>query len=568
MHLASCFKQFIDELSYLSIVYNELVWFTFVFLSSISLMQVYTVPLEATQQFSSLVLDYINGDEFLKGFYSYSPVLKSYEEKILERIQVDTNREVLVDGLKEQYSLLNSPVGSKVNQNLGLLSNKNTFTITTGHQLNLMTGPLYSIYKILTVIKITEILSEKFPQYKFIPVFWMASEDHDIDEIDHLFVKSRKYEWKTSDAGAAGRLSTNSLSELFSEMKTQAPELELSLLFNSMEKAYLSHDNLAKATFEVINSLFGEYGLVVIDADRLSFKKLLLDEFKADLLDEKVHGQVTHANTQLSKKYKLLVNPREINLFYLLKNQRERIVKNESNEYVVQNTDIKFSQKEILEELNNHPDRFSPNVIMRTIYQEKLLPNLSYVGGPGEISYWLQFKSAFKKLSIPYPILQLRCGFVLIDKKGQKLRKQLNLEYNDLFQDINILIENSIVDKSKLLNFEQVEEQIRKVYEAIELIGSDIDKSLVYPIRGECQKSVNSVSKLQKKFIRALKRKDDKAISRLHELQKQLFPNGVFQERLQNILTFSSIDHQKLIEVLYNNTEPFSKDLKIIELDE
>jgi uncharacterized protein YllA (UPF0747 family) len=155
-----------------------------------------------------------------------------------------------------------------------------------------------------------------------------------------------------------------------------------------------------------------------------------------------------------------------------------------------------------------------------------------------------------------------------LDKKGQKLIKQLEIGHEDMFLEKDQLISGKIIDRSKLLDFEKIEDQIRKVFESVELTGGDIDETLVFPVRGECQKAVNSISKLQKKFIRALRKKDEKTISRLIELKEKIFPNGVFQERLQNVLTFSAINHSELIDTIYDNSEPFNQDYKIIELDE
>jgi bacillithiol synthase len=359
--------------------------------------------------FSPIIVDYLNEESALKPLYNRFPDIKNFESLIQEK-QINFNdnvnkRRILVDELTNQYSNL---VSSETTlNNIKLLNNSNTFTITTGHQLNLFTGPLYFLYKIISTINLCKELKSNYPHQNFVPIYWMATEDHDFEEINYFSFKGKKFRWNKETSGPVGRLSTDGLNEVFTFFaKEIGSGKNAEFLKNLFEQSYVKHSNLADATRYLANELFGNYGLVILDADNRNLKKVFSSYIKSELLQKKSFDKVNETIAKLHD-YTIQVNPREINLFYILDQLRDRIIF-ENDIYKVNNTTIKFSQSEILVELENFPERFSPNVILRPLYQEVILPNLCYIGGGGEIAYWLELKSTFELHQVTFPILMLR----------------------------------------------------------------------------------------------------------------------------------------------------------------
>ena len=356
------------------------------------------IPFKNTGYFSSLICDYLDQKSNLKQFYNRFSSLEDFKAQINEKklSYKKESRTVLVSSLKKQYE--NIETSELTNNNLEFLKSDNTYTITTGHQLNLFTGPLYFLYKIISAINLSNALKAKYPENNFVPVYWMATEDHDFDEINYFNFKGKKFQWNREAGGAVGELSTEGLDAIF---KMFSQDLGVSknaaALKDIFEKAYLNHNNLADATRFLANELFKDYGLVIMDANDKALKHLFIPYVKEELLNQTSFKTVSVTNSKLSnisEHYKIQVNPREINLFYLKDNLRERIVF-EDDDYKVLNTNIIFSKFEIQKMILEYPERFSPNVIMRPLYQEVILPNLCYIGGGGELAYWMQLKDYF-----------------------------------------------------------------------------------------------------------------------------------------------------------------------------
>ncbi|MEP5912547.1 MAG: bacillithiol biosynthesis cysteine-adding enzyme BshC, partial [Flavobacteriaceae bacterium] len=359
-------------------------------------MEVDCIPFKDTGFFSKLICDYLDQGKDLEPYFNRFPTLENFKHQLKEKEAnfPASHRPILVKALKKQYQ--DFTVTEATESNISLLEYNNAFTVVTGHQLNLFTGPLYFLYKIISTINLTAQLKQKHPEYEFVPVYWMATEDHDFDEINYFNFKGQKVQWNKEVSGAVGQLKTNGLDEVFqifaTELGNTANANELKNLF---QKAYLKHANLSDATRFLANELFGTHGLVIIDGDDVELKKLLVPFAQQDIFENTPFQKVSETIKELSKvssDYAIQVNPREINYFYLVEGIRERIVEKDGN-FHINNTEIMFSADELKAELNNHPERFSPNVIARPLYQEVILPNLCYIGGGGELAYWLELKS-------------------------------------------------------------------------------------------------------------------------------------------------------------------------------
>lgn len=516
--------------------------------------------------FSSLITDYLDERPELKGLYNRFARLENFEGQLLEKQSNfnDAHREVLVSVLRKQYADI--AVSDLVNQNIGALGTSNSFTITTGHQLNLFTGPLYFLYKIISTINLTKELKAKYPAYNFVPVYWMATEDHDFEEINYFNFKGKKFRWNRDSSGPVGRLDTEGLDEVFEifslELGSGNNASEIKRLF---KEAYLNHGTLADATRYLANAIFGEYGLVIIDADVTDLKREFIPYMKEELLSQVSYKAVSGSIEKL-KKYTVQVNPREINLFYIEDDLRERIVL-EDGVYKVNDTEIRFSESEILDLLDSNPEKFSPNVIMRPLYQEVILPNLCYIGGGGEIAYWLELKSFFDCVGVTFPMLLIRNSVLLSSEKQVKKADKLNLSWSDLFMNQSVLLNNKIKILSEFpIDFSQQKQFLEKQFEDLNAIALLTDKSFTGAVKAQETKQLKGLVNLEKRLLKAQKRKHSEELERITDLQNELFPRRGLQERQANFSEFYLEAGNSLIQKLFVSLKPLDNKFEIIVL--
>lgn len=521
-------------------------------------MRLEKIPLgETGNNFSPVFLDYLEANPSLSPFYNEAPHLENFGSRIRSRKFPDAARNTLYEALSEQYRGINpSP---QLSRHLALLKEKNTFTVTTGHQLNIFSGPLYFIYKIVTVINCCKKLKAQYPGYHFVPVYWMASEDHDFEEINHFTLFGKVHTWKTEQKGAVGRFSPKSIARILEEMP-EKPEL--------FEKAYLKHDTLADATRYFVNELFGEYGLVVVDGDNKRLKSAFAGIIKEDILHQTSNPLVEKTSGLLSEMgYKTPVHPREINFFYLKEGLRERIIK-EGDLFKIHNTGITFSATEIVREVEEHPERFSPNVVLRPVYQEKILPNLAYIGGPAEVAYWLQFKAVFDHFQIPFPIVMPRNFALIINKTVARKFHKLGISLSDIFMDRQALKNKFIAAHAENgITLEKEKEAIAAVFDGMKKKAGKIDKSLTGFIGSEESKSLKSVDNIARRLKKSEEQKHQTALQQLENMKEKLFPGGRLQERTENFLNFY-INEPGLISFLVDRLDPFDYRFNVIFEDE
>jgi bacillithiol biosynthesis cysteine-adding enzyme BshC len=527
-------------------------------------MQAKYITYQQTNSFSSVVLDYIDGKDKLESFYQYSPTLQGFEKAIEDR-RFSGDRNLLVDTLKRQYAKLNP--SALVAQNINLLADDRTFTITTGHQLNIFTGPLYFIYKIITAIKLAADLKKEYPAYNFVPVYWMATEDHDFEEINHVKAEDKKISWQTKAAGATGRINTKSIMEALAAYKGYLGISENGQkLADLMENAYTGNHTLANATRELVDGLFGVKGLICMDADDAALKAQFSPVIYRDITEQNSFKLINKSSEALEQAgYKPQVNPREINFFYMDDQLRERIVE-ENNEYKVLNTSISFTKETLKNEIDQHPERFSPNVVMRPVYQEVILPNLAYIGGGAEVTYWLQLKANFDFYGVPYPVLMLRNSAQIVDERSAKKMETLGITSASLFDTDEHLknqwIRANVVDD--LLTLESEQQAIIAIFEQIKVNSYKIDKGLSLSAEAAKVRTLRLVTNLEKKLMRAEKRKHTTALQQIENLKQKLFPNGVLQERVLNIAPMYVLYGDDFIESLFAAFQPLDYKFTIL----
>ncbi len=529
-------------------------------------MKVFKITYRETNAFSRLALDYLDQKPGLRKLFRYLPQIDSFQEVIKNRLALNTDRALLVKTLQEQYNGLS--VHEAVDSNIQHLESEKTFTVTTAHQPLLFGGPMYFVTKILSTISLARHLSDAYPDQRFVPVYWLGGEDHDFLEINHAHVRGKRLEWHMETAtGAVGQLKMEGVQRLldeFQQLLGESPATrKISALFRD---AYSPENTLAAATRQWLNALFGHLGLVIVDGNYPALKKQFVPTMLREVLHRKTPRVLEPALAFLRENYHVQANPREINLFYMLDDIRERLVYNEAdNVFEVLNTSLVFTPETLQDEISNCPERFSPNVILRPLYQETILPNLACVGGGGELAYWLELKDLFGYHGVPYPVVLLRDSFLFLNRPGTKTMESIGFQPSDLFLDEEEMIKKHL----KTLSGEQVnlpEEKLKanELFNSILNKALAIDLTLKQPVEGERTRFLHSLEKLESRMLKAVKRKNEEAIQRIRNLKQQVMPDGILQERHENFAPFYTRYGEAFFEIILNNANPLEGSFKVI----
>lgn len=519
-----------------------------------------------TGVFSKLVQDYVDQSEKLTPFIAHHPTINGIKEAVESRKQFATNRELLVQELRKQYQIVET--SEAVQKNIGSLLSADTFVITTAHQNNIFTGPLYFIYKIIHAIKLANHLTETLPGHKFVPVYYIGSEDADLDELNNINLGGEKIVWNTKQKGAVGRMKVDkNLLQLIDTIEGQLAVLPRgSEIIQLLRTSYAHHDDMQTATFKIVNALFANYGLIVLLPDNANLKRQMIDVFEDDLLHQTASAIVENTSSKLGQLYKVQAHPRDINLFYLQDDIRERI-ELKHDRYEVLNTKISFTKEQLLGELRNHPERFSPNVILRGLYQETILPGVAFIGGGGELAYWLELKDLFDHYKVPYPVQVLRNSFLIIEEKWKEKAERLQLTIEDLFLPERDLI-NKLVrrDSDKKLRLNGTMTDTEKLYEAIKDQAASIDVTLGRHVESLKTITLHRLKELEKKMLRAEKRKFSDQQRQVEKIKMALFPNKGLQERHDNMLYYYAKWGRLFIKNLYDHSMTFEQEFVVLEV--
>ncbi|MEO6253951.1 MAG: bacillithiol biosynthesis cysteine-adding enzyme BshC [Ferruginibacter sp.] len=527
------------------------------------------ISYEATGRFSKIVLDYIQGDEKLLDFYAHPVSVDGIKASITERKKYPTDRKLLVEVLEKHYA--KDKITAQQQLNIKQLNNDNCFTITTAHQPNIFTGHLYFIYKIMHAIKLCEKLKAAMPENDYVPVFYMGSEDADLEELGHIYINGIKQEWETNQAGAVGRMKVDKalvkmLADIEGEIAVHPSGMEIMEL---MKTCYTEGATIEQATFKLLNALFGEYGLIVLLPDDADHKKTFIPVVEKELKEKFSHPIVADTVAKFPKEYKVQASGRELNMFYLKDNLRERIVEEDSKFKIHPapgGTKLEFDETTIIKELQQHPENFSPNVILRPVFQEMILPNIAFIGGGGEIAYWLELKQVFAAVQVPFPVLVLRNSFLLVEKRDSEQAERLGFSINDLFKPENELM-NVLVkrDSEVQLSLAKEREAIHTFYAGLKNTAGAVDKTLQPHTEALEKLALRKIEALEKKMLRAEKKKFEAQQRQLNKLRSKLFPHNSLQERIENFMPFYAKWGKGLFASVYENSLGLEQEFVIVE---
>jgi len=491
-----------------------------------------------------------NKHTFLKGEVSKANLLEQCKTK--STTYSSAPRKILCSYLNHQYS--KSSTTEAQERNLRHLAKDNTLTITTGHQLSLGLGPLFLIYKALHVINLCEQLNKEQTDFHLVPVFWLASEDHDFEEIKSTQFFHKDFAWDSNQTGPVGRFETSGLTETYHAMLSlfqQDAQGELTDLFQLREGRYAEHYKT------LLNNVFGSYGLLIMDGDNPELKRMFIPLMQKELESQFVFEHVSRTNQELlDAGQKIQAHVRPINLFYMTEGKRSRIIPS-SDGFLID--EIAWKKELLFKELTQFPERFSPNVLFRPMYQECILPNICYVGGSGEMAYWAQLKATFSAANLEFPLIQTRISAVITPNYIDE--SVLPSYFSDLSNQIETLLSKQ---SNRDAVFNEIDKEVislkLRMSEGVSTFGNEANKWC-----GAQQASIDSsISHYKQRWQKEEKQLLDTQIKRLERIHRELYPNNVPQERQMNLLHFCG-KHSiyEWVEALQGLINPFTQDIHI-----
>jgi bacillithiol biosynthesis cysteine-adding enzyme BshC len=460
-------------------------------------------------------------------------------------------RQTLYEALISQYA----KAGSTIPENLEQLLDPRSVTVTTGHQLPLALGPLFTVFKILHVVQLCEAMNESEIANTFLPVFWLASEDHDLEEVQNVHLFNKTFSWVPNETGPVGSMTTAQLNTCYEEILSCFKGIsadELSELFRNDAANYAQHYH------QMLSKIFSKFGVILIDGNDPTLKKAFSPMVRKELQEQFVMATVSATNAELvyaGKKVQAHVRP--INLFYLSPQKRERILPDEGH-FVV--GEQRWTLENMLTEVEEHPERFSPNVLMRPLYQETVLPNVCYVGGSGELNYWSQLKSTFKAVGHPFPLLKTRIsGFLL----RASFSENQEAAFRPLAEQENSLL-SQVSNRDPF--FEALDLRLKALSDAllegIQPFGKEAEKWALPQIKN----IETAIDHYKSRWQKHEKQNLESELSRLRRKHVEKYPKDLPQERVTSLFQYCSGEGpSELILALKNLIDPFSEELHIFE---
>lgn len=525
-------------------------------------MSLATLSYRETGRFTPLVPDYLDQVPALQEFYKWPPTAEGLADAAKARTFDPATRQVLCAALERQYAGL--PMHAEVRRNLDHLARQGTLAVTTGHQLCVFTGPLYVPFKLLNVIKLARTLST--PERSVVPVFWMATEDHDRAEIDHTYINGKKVHWPGEAGGAVGRMHLDGIEAVLRQVdELLGPGSHADELRELLHACYRPEYTLADATRRFVNALFGRFGLVILDADEAGLKTAFAPVMREDLLNEVASRSVQYADGKLAGHYKVQAHARAINLFHLRPAHRSRI-ELQGERYQVLDGGPSFTLDGLLQELEQHPENFSPNVLLRPVYQEVVLPNIAYVGGGGELAYWLQLRWLFQAVQVPMPVLLLRTSAAFIGANDLARAEKLGLRIPDLFKPADDLrAEVAKAHASFTTDITTERAAAEAYYAALAKRAKAADPTLNGSVEALAKRALHGLDRLEKKLLRAAKRQQQEPLDQLDRVLDHLFPGGGLQERHENFMPWYVREGPAFFDRMLAALDPLDPRFQVLE---
>ena len=444
--------------------------------------------------------------------------------------------------------------GVKTLANIDLLLNDNTVAVVTGQQVGLFTGPMYTLYKALTAVGLCDHLSKVFPEISFVPVFWVEGEDHDFEEVSKIGLLTAANEYATfryvpdekmvgKNTGASGRVAfTETINKFLKDLRSSLPATDFTeQTFELLRTAHQPGMTFAQSFIHMMNILLEESGIIFLDPNTPDVKQLLKPVFRKEITEGSEACRLVIGQSELlEERYHAQVKPKSVNAFLFHEKGRFPIEPHPDG-FSLKGVRKHFTRDELLTLLDEHPESFSPNVVLRPICQDTLLPTVAYVGGPSEIAYMAQLQPLYDLHGIPAPIIYPRAGVTIIEEKVEKVLQRFSIEALELFKDVEGVKTRIAASVSDFKAEELFASTSGSIEESINSLRSgilSIDKTLEQPIDNTLQRVISTVESLKQKTLSAQKRQHETYLRQVDKAYLHLAPGGAPQERTVSIVYY------------------------------
>lgn len=515
----------------------------------------------------NLFLDYLYRFDNVKEFYKHNFRNKENFSSHFKSI-TDSKKDKqfqISPIIKNQYSDFNS-VSEKTLKNIDSLDIPKTIAIVTGQQVGILGGPLYTVYKILTAVRLVNQLNERFEEYKFVPVFWLEGDDHDFNEVRSMNIFDTENQvlnigYKTEIEDDEAKLSVGNISfdesinDFLNSLENSLRQTDFKEGLLSKLKIFYAQGKTFKQSFkELIFWLFDEYGLVIFDPQDAAVKQLLKPVFKKEVNNFQQHTEkLIQVSADLEELYHAQVKVKPVNLFYHTDDGRFS-VEPVDEIFKLRRKRKQFTKEEILNEIEEHPERFSPNVLLRPICQDYLLPTGFYIAGPSEISYFAQITPLYDFYKITTPVIYPRTSVTLIEKNVNDALNKYDLTLKDVFSSLTDLKHKVIAGLSENsidTSFINAENDIELIFDRIKENLFAIDKTLVDSSVKYKDRVISVFNELRNKAVKAQESKHETTVRQLTRISHLLYPNENLQEREINFTYFYNKYGIELIKKLF-----------------
>lgn len=519
---------------------------------------------------SNLYRTYIANYDHVEKFYnapfrniiSQTDILDTVSRRHIDRSQIAAI-------LEEQQ--IRFGTGKDAEAHALLLQHDSTFAVVTGQQVGILGGPLYTLYKIITVIKLADKLNNELPDYNFIPVFYLEAEDHDYDEISKISIIDAKNELQTfqylpegkpleKNPGSVGSIVFDAEIESFLdsiEMNLQPSDFRSSVM-ELMRHSYRAGVDFATAFAGYINGLLPNSGVVILDPRDRALKNLVKPLFQKELQTHpKTSEIVIKWSAALEQSFHAQVKPRAINLFLKHRGGRYLIEPRETG-YGLKGARQRFTDEEMLSLVENSPELFSPNVLLRPIVQDYLLPTYVYVGGPSEIAYFAQLKNVYEHFDVTMPVIYPRASATVIEEKVRRTIDKFDISPFDLFMNLELLQKNVSAKLSDVKLEEiftktnaNIDESLKELRYALQTV----DPTLSGSYDNARKKIEYQVNRLKEKAYDAQRKNFATAMRQIEKAALHITPNGTFQERSYPVFQYCNKYSLEFVKWLYDHIE-------------
>jgi len=503
--------------------------------------------------YSSLFQDYLahspDIQEFFPRHFANNKDWKGTLESVAGR---GLDRSELVKILSQQNR--SYQCGVKTLANIDLLLNDNTLAVVTGQQVGLFSGPLYTLYKALTAVALTEQLAKAFPDYSFVPVFWVEGEDHDFDEVSKVGLLTASNDYSTfryvpderlegKNLGASGRVAfTETIGPFLDSIRASLPPTDFSeQTFELLRTAHQPGMTFAQSFIHMMNVLMEESGLIFLDPNSPDVKVLLRPVFRKEIEEEsEACRRVIERSELLEERYHAQVKPRSVNIF--LHHEKGRFaIEPHPKGFALKGVRQHYTKDELLTLLEDHPESFSPNVVLRPLCQDTLLPTVAYVGGPAEVAYMAQLQPLYEQFGIPAPIIYPRASATIVEDKVEKVFQRFAVSPLELFKDAEGVKARIAASVSDFQTDELFAATVTSIEESLNSLRSgilSIDKTLEGPLDNTLGRVTSAVDVLKQKTLAAQKRQHETFLRQIDKALLHIAPDNSPQERTVSIVYF------------------------------